>query len=216
MMRHKPGDRPKWPVLYYCLFTAYEKRKCHDKFIGVVYHGINARTVSDMDQIIGHESNYNVNYWVSGFVLPTFFSTSKCKQIAIDFAAGEGGTVNNSKNEGMILKFNVFQEGIDVSWISKFPYEEEILLPPWLIAAPDFGRTDFTSPNTTMQMMEYIYGSPHNTGNTELFPSVYRDQKDAQQAVSNCASQKTVTSSRGNRIKVQYLKLVVRLTPLGL
>ena len=49
----------------------------------------------------------------------------------------------------MIIEFKL-NEGIgaDVDWISKFMYEEEVLLPPWLIAAPHFSPGKSFESNT--------------------------------------------------------------------
>ena len=58
-----------------------------------MYHGLHGVAMTEIEAVA---SQIRGGWWVAGFRLPTFFSTSSEIQVAIDFAAGEGGTVNAS------------------------------------------------------------------------------------------------------------------------
>ena len=103
MIEHKHNDIPKWPVLYDSLWRAY--RHLRDlqgdhKFIGTTYHGLSSTAVTDLSTLVTQEGEW----WQAGFVLPTFFSTSRDKQVAIDFASGDVGT-EETKENGLVIEF---------------------------------------------------------------------------------------------------------------
>ena len=115
-------------------------------------------------------------WWVAGFKLPTFFSTSLDLQVAIDFAAGQAGTAVPTHKPGMIIEFKCNEEiGADVFWISKFFTEKEVLVGPWLIASPDCSRTKHIEKVKTGQ-------NPMNIGKIKGKKgrfSVYKSEKAA-------------------------------------
>ena len=118
------------------------------------------------------------NWYAAGFLLPTFFSTTRDKRIAIEFAAGQGGTTKDAaEKSGMIIEFKCNKVGVDVSWISKFMYEREVLLPPFIIAAPDFSRNTILSKVKKGNSAEKV-GSTSGDHN-----SVYATFDDAYRAI---------------------------------
>jgi len=79
----------------------------------------------------------------------------------------------------MIIEFKCVYAGMDVSWISKFPYEREILLPPWVLAATDYSRETYLSDSKAPS-------SPNSSSNTNGRPSVYKTKADAIKAIQSC------------------------------
>ena len=57
-----------------------------------MYHGLHGVAMKELKAVISQIRGW----WVAGFRLPTFFSTSSDLQVAIGFAAGEAGTAVKS------------------------------------------------------------------------------------------------------------------------
>jgi hypothetical protein len=82
-------------------------------------------------------------------------STTRDLKIAIEYSKSEGG-------HALLLKFkvtNMKQFGAEVSWLSAFPAEKEILYPPLTFLEPT-GRVETTTINgmafTTVEIEPHV------------------------------------------------------------
>ena len=93
-----------------------------------LYHGLGHVYAQDLPEVCLGGAHDTV-YCALGFSSPTFMSTSWDRKVATDFILMNGST-EHSVN-GLLLQMagrKAAQIGADVSWISKFPEECEVLL----------------------------------------------------------------------------------------
>eukprot|EP01084_Bolivina_argentea_P075898 137541_1 len=103
------GDYNKWQWFDYCLYHAIEKLSHRESGSFSVFSGL-TKVKSDIKYI-------NKGYFV------TYVSTSWNKQVAVSFMKDDGMLIQIDKK----LKEDYHTKCCDVSWISKFPDECEIL-----------------------------------------------------------------------------------------
>ena len=101
------GDYEKWKFFDHCLYNAIQKLSVQERGIYQVYSGL---TGVKMDKKV-----------VKNRYFATYVSTSWRKEVSEQFVAGEGMIIHIDEEYRDTLNC------CDVSWISKFPDECEIL-----------------------------------------------------------------------------------------
>ena len=129
-----------WPKMSSALHTAIHKLGVAFTAITPrekLYHGLHGIRVPDFGKF-GHSAaigDFILDFDELAFTAPT--STSRSKQRAVDFACGDGGTAAPTATYGVLLQITITRPDwqarsrADVSWISKFQYEREVLVAPF-------------------------------------------------------------------------------------
>lgn len=109
------GDYKKWAVFDYCLKKAIKTLAENEYGKYAVYTGV-GNAMIDFKKLQANKVGgvYSINGWLS-----TFTSTSWDKKVAQQFCGPNGMIM------GLESKYRKY--GCDVSWISKFPNEKEVL-----------------------------------------------------------------------------------------
>jgi hypothetical protein len=105
-----------------------------------VYHGLHNVSIRDLEPFIARSKHWRGDECTLHLSFNTFVSLSASRTISLEFAAGEGGTASETADQGLLIEAKVepdYRDTLpmfaDVSWISKFPIEEELLLSPFCV-----------------------------------------------------------------------------------
>jgi len=143
----KPGFTAKWKHLAQAIYVAVRQKnriprpwQLQVEYLRkyepltdatTVYHGLHNVHLNNLQFIQGED-------WVSdSFFIAAPISTSLNVAVAVQFACGDEETCENNGSLGILLEISLEGEhgvdaaGMDVSWISKFSSEEEVLLSPY-------------------------------------------------------------------------------------
>ena len=128
-----------WPRLAKALQRAICKQSGRDGLAVPMklYHGLHNVTLNDMLRFIDPET------FAVSFTFNTFVSASQDRDIAMGFAAGEHGTYDGPlQDQGLLLELSCsagHPACADVSWLSMYPNEKEVLIAPWQLLQPKEG-----------------------------------------------------------------------------
>ena len=162
-----------WPVLSKALHRAILKQGVSDSQM-YLYHGLHGVSLDYLYDLIDPDT------YTTAFSFGTFVSTSRNREVAMAFATGEGGTYTGPRKKvGLLLQF-VCQEHhlpscTDVAWLSKFPYEEEVVIAPWQLFQPAY------------RGMSGVHGGP-------AAPRSIQSLEDARRALNAIVKQERVGS----------------------
>lgn len=103
-----------------------------------LFHGLHGIAIKDFTQFIQSDQGNHI-----AITIPAVVSASRNRSTAIAFACGKGGTADALHKHGLLLEITCHNEvAADVSWISKFPGEEETCFAPFQTFFP-FGEQYF-------------------------------------------------------------------------
>jgi hypothetical protein len=161
-----------------------------------VYHGLHNVSIRDLEPFIARSKQWRGDERTLHLSFSTFVSLSASRAISLEFAAGEGGAASETADQGLLIEAKVepdYRDTLpmfaDVSWISKFPIEEELLLSPFCV---------FTL---------------SQKGHEESFDAeTYAELLTQAEAATRYESY--ITSS-GRKVRIQVLRLVLMPTYMG-
>lgn len=135
----------RWPHFYRLLRKAIESGHNLEN-VEYLYHGLHNVTAANLDDWVHFTES--TSKWQVYFYLPAVTSASLDRDVALRFAVGLGGTKTKSSQYGCLLKLRAKCSrgswtsgggnfpGVDVSWLSKFHSEREVVLVPFAMCSP--------------------------------------------------------------------------------
>lgn len=131
----------KWPLLSVKIRIAVAKLGRHATELGtgpVMYHGLHGIQLGDMQKYMVEHTIGDLVLQECSITYPAPVSCSRSREVAIKFACGLGGTAPPKFKYGILLEVVNPKLGwqshmrADVhTFISKFPYEEEVVFAPF-------------------------------------------------------------------------------------